>query len=114
MTDTPDTLNTAARSSEATRAAALTMFADQIPCFFQLVDPSCPNLAAWMAYHVHEENTERATACGEIEPWPVCDEHRAVVQRANSPFWRVWFALKPTSCGHCHSPIRLDRIEALR
>lgn len=59
-------------STPATRAAALTMFAGNVPCMFSLNDPSCEAPARWLALFAHEENN----TCQHSEPWPVCDQHK--------------------------------------
>jgi hypothetical protein len=98
---------TAGVSTEASRAAALTMF-DIVPCWFQLA-ADCANPAAWMAYFVHEE----PDGCQEPTQFPVCGEHKEIFRRIAIPFWRVWFAMQPMPCGNCRVPLRLDRFEPL-
>jgi hypothetical protein len=97
------------QSVAETRAMALAMFPD-IPCFFELMDPSCPKAALWVVYFAHEE----ATDCTHDMAWPVCDEHKAAVQRMASAFWRMWLQAPPVPCDKCGTPIRLDRVEAIR
>lgn len=96
-------------STPASRAAALTMFAGNIPCMLSLHDPPCGNPAVWLALFVHEESA----TCGYSEPWPVCDEHRKRIQAVNHPFWRVWSNLQPTPCPGCQGPLRLDRFDPI-
>lgn len=92
---------------------ALAMFADSVPCWFEIMQPSCGNPATWIAFFDHEENT---TTCRdpEAEPMPVCDLHRAAISRVSSPFWRMWFTAAPLPCGSCGTPIRLNRFEAIK
>lgn len=97
------------KSTTDTRTMALTMFADNVPCIFQMADPSCEKTARWLGFFVHEESA----GCGYDEPLLVCEEHRTVIQRASSPFWRTWFATPPWPCGGCGKPVRLDRFEAV-
>jgi hypothetical protein len=99
---------TAAISTEAGRAAALSMF-EEVPCIFQLSDAGCENPAKWIAHFVHEE---KRSECAD-ESSPVCETHKTAIQRTSIPFWRVWFALEPISCDRCTGPLRLDRFEAL-
>lgn len=98
------------RSTTDTRTMALQMFADQVPCFFQLLDPSCEKAASWVAYFTHEENL---TDCTHDMAWPVCGEHKGAVQRMSTPFWRMWLQMPPLVCEKCETPVRLDRIEAI-
>ena len=86
------------------------MFEGQVPCFFSLAEPSCPNTARWLASFVHEESTAR---CEWGEPWPLCDEHKQVVQAMSHPFWRTWHQVPPTLCVKCESPLRLERLDPL-
>ena len=95
-------------STETSRNAALSMF-DEVPCFFQLVTPSCEERARWIAYFTHEE----PAGCGDPEPWPLCDTHRQAIRRIAVPFWRVWSGAEPMNCGFCGIPLRVERIEAL-
>lgn len=106
----PMTTSTEGCSTAETRTMALAMFADAIPCFFQLMDPSCEQTAHWITHFVHEENT---SSCDAIEPVLVCDEHKGALQRSTSPFWRVWFSLPAMPCGNCGTPMRIDRFEAI-
>jgi len=87
------------------------MFEGQVPCLFQLHDPSCAAAARWLAWFAHEENTAR---CESDEPWPVCDEHRRLLQRGSIPFWRTWWKTQPVMCPYCGTPLRLDRFESLQ
>lgn len=96
-------------STEASRAAALTMF-DDVPCFFQMLSPGCEERACWIARFVHEE----PGGCDGTGPWPVCETHKQALHRVSVPFWRVWFAAEPIPCGACGVPLRLDRFEALK
>lgn len=91
------------------RAAALNMFAGNVPCMFSLFDPSCENPAGWLAIFAHEE---KAT-CGRDEPWPVCDAHRKLIQTVSHPFWRVWHNMTPVPCPGCQTPLRLDRFDPI-
>ena len=93
----------------ASRTAALTMFAGNVPCMFSLNDPACLIPAAWLAQFVHEENS----ACHHDEPWSVCDTHKKQVQTVSHPFWRVWSNLQPIPCPACTSPLRLDRFDPI-
>lgn len=97
-------------STVESRTAALSMFEGNVPCFFSMADPSCPKTALWLASFDHEEN---AGHCGDVDPWPVCDEHKRIIQMASHPFWRTWHQLKPILCGGCGTPTRLGRFEAL-
>lgn len=92
------------------RTMALAMFAEAVPCFFETMDPSCPKPAAWVAYFLHEENT---TDCPLDMAWPLCSEHKSMLLRAVSPFWRMWLQSDPIPCDACQAPIRLDRFEAI-
>lgn len=105
-------MTTAAQGQSTTdsRTMALAMFEGQVPCTLQFADPSCPKTARWLACTVHEENT---TPCDYEEPMLLCDEHKAVMQRALAPFWRMWHNLPPIHCIRCETPIRLDRFEAI-
>lgn len=103
-------MTTVTGSTVESRAAALAMFEGQVPCFFSLADPSCPSTAGWLAYFAHEENTARCDWCG---PWPVCAEHRRIIDMMSRPFWRTWHQLEPMPCESCGTPLRLDRFEAL-
>jgi hypothetical protein len=96
-------------STPATRSAALTMFAGNVPCMFALQDPSCAAPALWLALFAHEENA----SCAHDEPWPVCDTHRKLIQTISHPFWRVWSNLQPIPCPGCQSPLRLDRFDPI-
>jgi hypothetical protein len=98
-------------STTESRAAALAMFAGQVPCVLQLADPPCPNAARWLAVFTHEENT---ATCGGDEPQPVCDEHKRAVQMGSHPFWRTWNNSPPLLCDWCQTPLRLDRFESLQ
>jgi hypothetical protein len=84
------------------------MFEGQVPCLFQLTDPSCPAAARWVVYFAHEENTAR---CDSDEPWPVCDEHKRIVQASSHPFWRTWHNSPPVMCPQCGTPLRPERFE---
>lgn len=104
-------MTTAAPGSTAeSRAAALAMFEGQVPCFFQLGEPPCPQVARWLAMFAHEENTVR---CGHDEPWPVCTAHKRMVEVGSHPFWRTWHQSPPLTCEPCGTPLRLDRFEPL-
>ena len=96
-------------STPDTRAAALAMFEHAVPCFFQMLDPSCEQLAVALAHFVHEESQ----SCGRDEVWPVCPEHQQALRRMSLPFWRVWYAMAALPCPACEKPIRVDRFEAL-
>lgn len=96
-------------STTASRAAALTMFAGNVPCMFSLHDPSCQNPARWLALFAHEENT----TCEHSEPWPVCETHKKQIQTVSHPFWRVWHNMTPIPCTRCESPLRLDRFDPI-
>jgi hypothetical protein len=104
-------MTTAAQGQSATeaRTMALAMFADQVPCFFELHDPPCEKLAVWVAYFAHEENV--APDCEGLSPWPVCEEHRQALRRVTSPFWRMWLRLPSMPCDQCGTPARVDRFE---
>lgn len=104
------TTSAEAQSVTEARTMALAMFASNVPCFFQLMDPSCEKAAAWVAYFAHEENT---AGCEHDMAWPVCEEHRAAIQRMASPFWRMWLASPSLCCEKCETPVRLDRVEAI-
>ena len=89
------------------------MFQGQVPCVFQLADPSCPATAKWLAWFVHEENTAR---CGWNEPWPVCDEHKRLIHGSSHPFWRTWYqsqAVGCPACPACGTPLRLEKFEPI-
>lgn len=74
------TVSAVPASTTESRAAALAMFEGQVPCLFQLTDPSCAAAARWVVYFAHEENTVR---CDREDPWPVCDEHKKLVQASS-------------------------------
>lgn len=93
-----------------TRAMALAMFEHQVPCFFQLADPACSQVAKWLAFFEHEE---QADGCDGMDPWPLCDEHRRAVAMASSPFWRMWMNLPSSPCAKCETPVRVARMEGL-
>lgn len=97
-------------STVESRTAALAMFEGQVPCMFQFTEPPCPNVARWLAWFVHEENTVQ---CGAPEPWLVCDEHKRLIQMTSHPFWRTWHQLESTLCAACATPLRLERFETL-
>ena len=101
---------THAQSITEARTMALAMFASAIPCNFQLSEAGCPNAAAWVAYFAHEENTGD---CDYDMAWPLCAEHRSMVQRVASPFWRMWLGLDALACERCEEPVRVDRFEAI-
>lgn len=101
---------TAPVSTPESRAAALSVFQGQVPCVFQLTDPSCPNAAAWLGWLAHEENTAR---CDRDEPLLLCDTHKKAIAASSHPFWRTWHALPPMLCDRCKTPLRLDRFEPL-
>jgi hypothetical protein len=92
------------------RTAALSMFEGQVPCIMSMADPECLKAALWLAWFDHEENLGH---CGDADPWPVCDEHRRMVQMASHPFWRTWHNLQSIPCGKCQTPLRLERVEPL-
>lgn len=94
------------------RTAALAMFEGHVPCFFSLADPPCTDLALWLAWFVHEENSPRAAGC-EASPWPVCEAHKKMVAMATHPFWRTWHRMPPTLCDQCETPLRLERFDPL-
>jgi hypothetical protein len=110
MNSTPDTGHALPRSTVESRAAALLMFAGNIPCILQFADPPCPKQARWIAWFTHEENN---TECGYDEPQLVCDDHKRVIQKISHPFWRTWLNLDPIQCDDCGSPLRLDRLEPI-
>jgi hypothetical protein len=97
-------------STVESRAAALAMFEGQVPCLFQLAEPSCPDTAAWLAWFAHEENT---ASCSSNEPWLLCEAHKKMVQTTSHPFWRTWHQTPPLICEPCGTPLRLDRFEPL-
>jgi hypothetical protein len=98
-------------STVDSRAAALALFEGQVPCFFSLADPpACPATARHLAFLAHEENT---SACDYDEPWPVCEEHKRLLQMASHPFWRTWRQSPPIQCRNCGTPLRIERFEAL-
>jgi hypothetical protein len=92
------------------RIAALSMFAGQVPCFFQVADPSCEENAKWMVYFDHEEH---AGDCTYDMVWPVCAGHLGIVRRMMSPFWQVWSQAEALKCERCTVPVRMNRFEAL-
>lgn len=98
-----------AESTTEARTMALAMFASNVPCFFQLMDPSCEKTALWVAYFTHEETV----GCDHDMAWPVCEEHRAAIQRMASPFWRMWLGTPSMPCEKCETPVRLDKVEAV-
>lgn len=97
-------------STTESRTAALAMFEGQVPCVFSLVDPSCPELARWLAWFVHEENT---AVCDRDEPWLLCDGHKRILQASSHPFWRTWNRLQPLPCDACGTPLRVSRFDPL-
>lgn len=100
------------QSTPESRAMALAMFANAVPCWFEIANPSCENAAQWVAYFDHEENTTTCRAV-EAEPMPVCDVHKAGLNRVTNPFWRTWFGGASMPCSACGTPIRLNRFEAI-
>lgn len=102
----------ATRTPTDPQAAALAMFQGQVPCFFSLVDPACPETALYLTWFVHEENDPEAAGC-EAPPWPVCDGHRRAIQTSSHPFWRTWHQLEPVRCDQCGTPLRLERFDPL-
>lgn len=101
---------TQGQSIAEARSMALAMFASNIPCNFQLSETGCEKAAVWVAYFTHEENTGD---CDYDMAWPLCAEHRSLVQRVASPFWRMWLGLDPLHCERCEQPVRVERIEAI-
>lgn len=96
-------------ATDETRALALAMFESQAPCFFSTAEPWCPNQAAWIAYFKHLS----APDCGGVAPFPVCSEHRQMIERSQHPFWRAWFNTDPVLCDNCGAEIAVDRFEAI-
>jgi hypothetical protein len=96
-------------STVASRTAALTMFAGNVPCLFSLHDPPCQQQALWLALFAHEETAD----CGRDEPWPGCEVHKKQIQTISHPFWRVWNNLQPIPCPGCQSPLRLSRFDPI-
>lgn len=92
-----------------TRALALEMFKGNVPCYFAMHDPPCPNAAAWVVYfrHLAEED------CGGQPPFPVCDEHRRLMEQVTHPFWRAWLNTEPVTCEGCGEEVTIDRFEAI-
>lgn len=103
------TTSAGTRSVTEARTMALAMFAEAVPCFFQLADPPCEKAALWVAHFAHEE----PGPCTTEIAWPVCEEHRQAFQRTAHPFWRMWLQSPPLSCDDCGTTIRLDRFEAI-
>jgi hypothetical protein len=97
-------------STVESRTAALAMFEGSVPCFFSMSDLECAQTALWLAFFGHEENVG---SCGDAEPWPLCGEHKRLVQMCGVPFWRTWHNLQPTPCGRCGTPLRAERFEPL-
>jgi hypothetical protein len=98
-------------STAESRTAALAMFEGNVPCLFQLTDPSCPETAKWLAAFIHEENTARCDGASLL--WPVCDTHKKMIQVSSHPFWRMWHTMKPVNCDQCGTPIRLASINPI-
>ncbi|SOE25657.1 hypothetical protein [Streptomyces sp. OK228] len=92
-----------------TRALALEMFKDNVPCFFALEDPPCPNAAAWVVYFRHLADVD----CNAQPPFPVCPEHRRLIERTTHPFWRAWLNTQPVPCEGCGEELAIDRFEAI-
>lgn len=96
-------------ATDETRAMALAMFESNVPCFFSMVEPYCPNSAAWIVYYKHLS----AKDCSGVEPFPVCGDHRHLIERSQSPFWRAWFNADPVLCDNCGAEIAVERFEAI-
>ncbi|MGW6790013.1 hypothetical protein [Streptomyces chartreusis] len=92
-----------------TRALALAMFESHVPCFFSTVEPFCSKEAAWIAYFVHQSGKD----CGGAHPFPVCSDHRQMMEHTTHPFWRAWFNSDPVLCDGCGAEITIDRFEAI-
>jgi hypothetical protein len=104
------TVTAAPAGTTESRAAALALFTGQVPCLFSLTDPSCPATAQWVAHFAHEV---RAAQCDRDDPWPLCDEHKRLVQAIGHPFWRTWHNMPPVECAGCGTPLRADRFEPI-
>jgi hypothetical protein len=104
------TVSAAPASTTESRAAALAMFEGQVPCLFQLTDPSCAATARWVAYFAHEVITVR---CDREDPWLLCDEHKKLVWASSHPFWRTWHNTRPVLCPGCGTPLRPERFEPI-
>ncbi|MFE0101199.1 hypothetical protein [Streptomyces sp. NPDC059009] len=96
-------------ATDATRALALEMFKDKVPCFMAIGDPPCPHQAAWVVYFTHLS----AEDCGGQPPAPVCTVHRDGLKQAVHPFWRAWLNTDPIPCQQCSAEITIDRFEAI-
>jgi hypothetical protein len=92
-----------------TRALALEMFKGGVPCFFSTIDPYCAQAAAWVAYFRHLSVQD----CGGTHPFPVCVEHRQMMERTTHAFWRAWFNTDPVLCDGCGEEIAIHRFEAI-
>ncbi|MFF0183514.1 hypothetical protein [Streptomyces sp. NPDC005244] len=96
-------------ATDDTRVLALEMFKDNVPCFFQLMEPPCPNAAVWVVHFRHLSVDD----CGGQPPFPVCPEHRQAMERSTQPFWRAWFNTDPILCDDCRAELAIDRFEAI-
>jgi hypothetical protein len=92
------------------RRAALALFEGQVPCFLKVAEPSCPAVAPHLAILAHEEASAR---CDYDEPLLTCGEHKRVLAMMSDAFWRTWHNLRPTLCGKCGTPLRVERFEPL-
>lgn len=94
--------------TDATRALALAMF-DDVPCFFSTMEPPCPHTAAWIVHFRHLSAVE----CSGQPPFPLCPDHKRVMQQAVHPFWRAWLNTDPIICDDCGAEVTVDRFEAI-
>lgn len=92
------------------RAAALDLFAGEVPCIMSIADIGCARQAEWVVFFEHEEP---ARSCDHEECAPVCAVHLRLLQHCSVPFWRTWFRLSPWPCTNCGGPLRIARTEAI-
>jgi hypothetical protein len=89
---------------------ALQMFQGEIPCVMMFSKSECAQMAEWIVFYEHEEPVE---GCSDINPAPVCEEHRRALTAVFSVFWRMWMKTEPIRCERCESTIRVGKVVEL-
>lgn len=84
-----------------TQSMAVAMFKDSIPCFFPDVD--CHNPGEWIITPAHVTPID----CEEI-PSPVCNMHKRLIEKANSPFWLMFACIPAPTCEKCGIEVRAE------
>lgn len=86
------------------------------PCFMQLMDPSCPERAAWIIHFEHAvtREGEEAGGCG-LHPTPLCHAHKNLMQATfTGGFWSMWLGTGDTRCVGCGRPLQIKSIDPIR